>query len=291
MQTPKKPIRRGTVLYRTAALGVALGLIGCGGQVQFAGKTALPVSGELPPPPPPPPPPPEPPKAPPRVELKDNKIEIHEKIQFEHDKATIKEASFGLLDEIVKVVKENPHIKKIQIEGHASGEGNAQHNLKLSDSRAKAVKKDLVEHGVADAALLAKGFGKTKPLVEEKTEEDREKNRRVEFNIIEQDVTKKKVEIDPTTGKEKVLEVSKSTLTKPVDDVPPADTAKTKAVAPAKPPATKAATPAKPATDATKAAVPAKPAADAKAAAPAAEPKKAPAPAAKPAAPTPPAAK
>ena len=221
MQTPKKPIRRGSVLYRTAVLGVALGLVGCGGQIQFAGKSALAVAGELPPPPPP-----EPPKPAPRVEVKENNIEIHEKIQFEHDKATIKEASFGLLDEIVKVIKENAHIKKIQIEGHASAEGDAKHNLKLSDDRAKSVKKYLVDHGVAEATLVAKGFGKNKPLVEEKDEAGREKNRRVEFNIVEQDVTKKKVEIDPTTGKERVLEETKHTVTKPMDEPAPADAKK-----------------------------------------------------------------
>jgi len=162
-------------------------------------------------------------KAPARVEVKDNNIEIHEKIQFEHDKATIKEASFGLLDEIVKVIKENAHIKKIQVEGHASSEGDAKHNLKLSDNRAKAVKKYLVDHGVADASLLAKGFGSNKQLVKETDEATRETNRRVEFNIVEQDVTKKKVEIDPTTGKERVLEETKQTLTKPTGDAPAAD--------------------------------------------------------------------
>jgi len=116
----------------------------------------------------------------------------------------------------VKVIQDNSYIKKIQIEGHASAEGDAKHNLKLSDDRAKSVRKYLVEHGVNEDRLIAKGFGITKPLASNDTEEGREKNRRVEFNILEQDVTKRKVEIDPATGKEKVIEETKTTVSKPV---------------------------------------------------------------------------
>jgi OOP family OmpA-OmpF porin len=150
--------------------------------------------------------------------VRDNSIDIHEKIQFEVNKATIKPESFGLLDEIVKVIKENAYIKKIQIEGHASAEGDAKHNMKFSDERAKAVRKYLVDHGVEADHLIAKGFGITKPLASNDTEEGKEKNRRVEFNILEQDVTKRKVEIDPATGKEKLIEETKTTVSKPVAD-------------------------------------------------------------------------
>src|SRR5262245_41872573 len=60
-----------------------VGAIGCGGATQFAGAQPIAIAGTPPPPPPPAPPPkPEPPKPPPRVELRDNKIEFKEKIQF-----------------------------------------------------------------------------------------------------------------------------------------------------------------------------------------------------------------
>ncbi len=210
---------KGLVLCGTTVLGVALGLAGCGGQIQFQGNSALSVVGELPPPPPPPEPvKAEAPKPPPRVELKDNAIVIREKIQFEYAKATIKSESFGLLDEIAGVIKQNGHIKKIQIEGHASSDGDDAYNMKLSDDRAKSVRKYLLDKGIAAEKLVAKGFGETKPIADNATEEGKEKNRRVEFNVIEQDVTKKKVEIDPATGKEKVLEESKSTIKAPEAD-------------------------------------------------------------------------
>jgi hypothetical protein len=149
--------------------------------------------------------------------VKDNKIEITEKIQFEYNKAVIKPESFDLMNEIGATIKKNPQIKKIGIEGHASSEGDAKHNLKLSDERAKAVMAYIVEKGGVDAARLeAKGFGSTRPIVDDSpkavkglSKEDaealHEKNRRVEFNILEQDVTKKKISVD-ASGKETVLE-------------------------------------------------------------------------------------
>lgn len=192
------------------ALGVfcvASACFGCGSPTVFEGRTPILVAGDPPPPPPPPPPPsPKVEEPPPRVEVRDNKIEIREKIQFEYNKATIKEESFSLLNEIADVIRKNPHIKKIAIEGHASAEGNPKHNLKLSDERAKAVMQYLTEHGISQETLTARGFGSTKPVADNETEEGREQNRRVEFNIIEQDVTKSKVQIDAKTGAEKVLE-------------------------------------------------------------------------------------
>lgn len=189
---------------RAMGLVVALALVGCGGTTVFQGQTPFTVAGS-----PPPPPPPKEPEPKPRVEVRDNKIEIHEKIQFDYNKATIKPVSHSLLDEVVDVIKKHPHIKKIRVEGHASSEGDAEYNLKLSDRRAKSVKDYLVEHGIPDNALTSQGYGATRPIADNDTEAGREKNRRVEFNITEQDITKKKVEIDPKTGKERVIETVK----------------------------------------------------------------------------------
>lgn len=108
------------------------------------------------------------------------------------------------------MIKKNPHVKKLSIEGHASAEGGASYNKRLSDARAKAVLEHLVKkEGVEASRLVAKGWGIEKPIAPNDTEENREKNRRVEFLVVEQEVTQKKVEIDPTTGKEKVVEEKK----------------------------------------------------------------------------------
>src|SRR5205807_223553 len=83
------------------------------------------------------------------------------------------------LAEIADVIKKNPQVKKISIEGHASAEGEAKHNKKLSDDRAKAVMEHLVKKDGVDAArMVAKGWGVEKPIAANDTEENREKNRR-----------------------------------------------------------------------------------------------------------------
>ena len=122
----KKSRSRTQLLSACIVAGGALTLVACGGQMAFQGSIPLTVTGT----PPAPPPPPEPEPAP-RVEVRDNKIQINEKIQFEYAKANIKEESHSLLNEIVSVIKDNPHIKKIAIEGHASSEGNADFNRTL----------------------------------------------------------------------------------------------------------------------------------------------------------------
>jgi outer membrane protein OmpA-like peptidoglycan-associated protein len=175
-------------------------LAGCGGPVQFEGQSTLPINStpkvvEAPKP--------AEPQA--RVEVRDNKIEIHEKIQFEWDKAVIRDASSSLMNEIVDVIKKNPQIKAIRIEGHASADGEANHNKQLSDARAKSVMKYLVDHGVPAKELSAVGYGADKPIADNGTPDGREANRRVEFTITDEDVTQKKVEID-AKGNEKVIE-------------------------------------------------------------------------------------
>lgn len=233
--------RTGPKLVSYAALlSSALLAMACGGVTAFQGQQAMSVVGTPPAPPPPPPPKKEePPPPPPRVVLKDNKIEIGEKIQFELNKSVILPQSFGLMDEIADTIKKNPQVKKLSIEGHASAEGDAKKNLKLSDDRAKSVMKYLVDKGVEAARLTAKGFGVTKPIADNNTEEGREKNRRVEFVVTEQDVTQKKIEIDHT-GKEKVVEEKQIVEKKDVPEEPKPTDAK----AAPKPAAPAAATPA-----------------------------------------------
>jgi outer membrane protein OmpA-like peptidoglycan-associated protein len=187
----------------SVALGLALLAVGCGGTTTFQDTTPIKIA--VAPPPPPPqadPPPPEPPK---QVKIRDNRIELGQKIQFALNKAEILPASFSLMDELAKTIQENPQVQKVSIEGHASNEGQAQHNLTLSKARAEAVRAYLVTKGVSADRLSSTGFGASKPIASNDNEEGREKNRRVEFHITKQQVTKEKVEVD-SAGKEKVIE-------------------------------------------------------------------------------------
>ena len=169
--------------------------------MQFSDSSALVVTGE-PPAPPPTPPPPEPK----RVEVTADKIMISEKIQFDFNQATIKPESNGLLDEITSVIRQNPRLKKISIEGHTDSDGADSYNKKLSQGRADAVMHYLTEHGIEAGRLAAKGYGESKPIAPNDTPEGKEKNRRVEFLITQQDEVKQTIEIDPKTGEKKQVE-------------------------------------------------------------------------------------
>jgi outer membrane protein OmpA-like peptidoglycan-associated protein len=141
------------------------------------------VAEKEPPPPPPPPPEPEPPP-PPKVEVKDDKIELTEKVNFETGKSVLLPESKTLLDEVAQVLTDHPEVQKVRIEGHTDNKGGAVANMKLSNNRAKAVRDYLVGKGVDGKRLESKSFGQTKPIGSNKTEEGREQNRRVELRII-----------------------------------------------------------------------------------------------------------
>jgi outer membrane protein OmpA-like peptidoglycan-associated protein len=196
-----------SALVASMVLTATASLAACGPTV-FEDASALAVVGDPPPPPPKPKVVQEKPK---RVVVEENRIVINEKIQFDFNKATIRPESDDLMNEIIKVIKENQHIKKIAIEGHTSSEGSDKYNLKLSDKRAKAVMEYLVSKGSLPKEMFsAKGFGESKPIADESSEEGKEKNRRVEFNITEQDVTRRKVAIDPESGEKTVVEEKKA---------------------------------------------------------------------------------
>lgn len=184
-----------------AGLIASVALAGCAPKV-FSDTNGLAIVGSAAEAPVAEPPPPEPQK---RVEVRENKIVINEKIQFLVNSDKILEQSHSLLDEVAKVIKEHPQIKKIEIEGHASAEGTDSKNLNLSNRRAKSVMKYLTKSGgVTTGVLSAKGYGETRPIADNDSEDGREKNRRVEFTITEQEVTQTKVEVDDK-GNEKVV--------------------------------------------------------------------------------------
>lgn len=102
-------------------------------------------------------------------------------ILFDTGKATIKPESAGVLATIAEVLKSDPALK-IEIQGHTDNVGAAAANLKLSQDRAAAVKAYLVQTGgIAATRLTTAGLGDTKPLGDNKTEEGRGQNRRVEL--------------------------------------------------------------------------------------------------------------
>jgi len=104
-------------------------------------------------------------------------------IFFEFGKSTLKEESFPELDRLIGIMNENPEMN-IEIAGHTDDEGDDNANLKLSIERALVVEKYLTEKGIKPSRVLSAGFGEAKPIADNKTEEGKQLNRRVEFKIL-----------------------------------------------------------------------------------------------------------
>ena len=105
------------------------------------------------------------------------------KVLFEMGKAALKSESADWLSSIARILVFNPQ-SKIRIEGHTDNVGSATSNQVLSENRAKAVVEALKKMGVpASVAFEVKGFGFSKPLAPNNTEEGRSQNRRVEVFI------------------------------------------------------------------------------------------------------------
>jgi len=101
-------------------------------------------------------------------------------INFDTGKSTIKPESKPIIAQIVQMLKANPKLN-ISVEGHTDNVGNPKSNKTLSDERAKAVVSAIVAQGIDAKRLSALGHGQDKPIADNKTEEGRAKNRRVEL--------------------------------------------------------------------------------------------------------------
>lgn len=119
------------------------------------------------------------------VRVSENEIFILEQVQFDTGKATIKKVSDTLLDEVAGVLKEHAEILKIEVQGHTDDRGARAMNMALSKARAEAVTKALIKRGIAKGRLTFNGYGPDKPVDSNATDEGRQKNRRVQFAILE----------------------------------------------------------------------------------------------------------
>jgi len=122
-----------------------------------------------------------------KIIIEKTRIRINDTILFELGKARIQASSFELMDQIAQVIRDNPQLKKIRVEGHTDDLGNDLNNLRLSQSRAESVVDYLVKAGVERERLDAIGLGESRPLVPNTSDENRAANRRVEFLIVDQD--------------------------------------------------------------------------------------------------------
>jgi len=120
------------------------------------------------------------------IHLEGSTVRVLQQVHFETGSATILPDSFPMLGEIVALLKANPDIRKMRIEGHTDNRGNADMNLDLSKRRAASVRQWLIDHGIEVNRLESDGFGLTRPIASNDSQEGRLLNRRVEFKILEQ---------------------------------------------------------------------------------------------------------
>ncbi|MFI5221176.1 MAG: OmpA family protein [Bacteroidia bacterium] len=104
-------------------------------------------------------------------------------IFFDLGKTELKKESYPELDRIIQIMKENPAMN-IEIAGHTDDVGDENTNLKLSVERALAVENYIQLKGIKDYRVISTGYGKAKPISDNKSEEGRQQNRRVEFKIL-----------------------------------------------------------------------------------------------------------
>ncbi|MBL8009250.1 MAG: OmpA family protein [Flavobacteriales bacterium] len=120
----------------------------------------------------------------PRVEPEVGKSIVLDHIFFDFDKAELKPESHAELEKVVHLLTDYPHMR-IEIGAHTDDQGSEAYNIRLSNDRAKAVVDHLVKEKVDADRLSWKGYGKSRPVADNSSEEGRAKNRRVEFTVLE----------------------------------------------------------------------------------------------------------
>lgn len=157
--------------YATAiGIGAAAGSL-IGG---FFGHCAFDPQREEEPPPPAPAPPPPP--------VVKQKIVLRG-VNFDFDKSEIRRDATEILEEAAQILRDQPDIR-VSVDGHTDAKGTDEYNQRLSERRARAVVDQLERFKIDGSRLQPQGFGESRPVATNDTEDGRAENRRVELNVI-----------------------------------------------------------------------------------------------------------
>jgi len=105
-------------------------------------------------------------------------------INFLSGESQVPAAATGFLETAAAQIKRLPVNTVLEIAGHTDNVGDPAANLTLSQRRADAVRSELVRNGVAPSALVAKGYGDSKPIASNDSAEGRFRNRRIEYHVL-----------------------------------------------------------------------------------------------------------
>ena len=107
-----------------------------------------------------------------------------EGIHFEFDKATLKPEAMDVLDQAAALLKKHERVV-VEVAGHTDSKGSEEYNQGLSERRATAVKDYLNSKGVKASRLTSRGYGESRPVASNDTDEGRAENRRVELIVLD----------------------------------------------------------------------------------------------------------
>ena len=117
--------------------------------------------------------------------LEGRTVEITERVLFDFNAATLRPDAEPVLDAVARVIRAEPGIVRIEVQGHTDNIGDVAVNQALSQLRAESVVAALVERGVAPEKLAPAGYGRSRPRASNDTLEGRRENRRVQFEVLE----------------------------------------------------------------------------------------------------------
>lgn len=141
------------------------------------------------------------------LRLNPSRIELGQPVDFEYGKGVIRRRAYPALDALVALLQAHPQLD-VEIRNHRDGAQREQYGMRITDRRAKAVMRYLVDHGVDPRRLVARGYGADMPIDTNATPEGRARNRRTEFVITRHRVgragglvlTLRDLEVSPAAG-------------------------------------------------------------------------------------------
>ena len=119
------------------------------------------------------------------LDLAGGEIKLLRPLSFLSKKAVLEDDAKAILDAVAAVIVARDDLLTVEVQVHTDDQGDAGFNLRFSDARAQIIRLHLVEQGVEQGRLQAKGFGASRPLIEGTSDKARAANRRVQFMILD----------------------------------------------------------------------------------------------------------
>lgn len=137
------------------------------------------------------------------IEMVQDRIVLEETVLFDFQRSRVKSRAWPVIDAIVELVRQHPEWTRMRVEGHADVRGEPEFNMELSVRRARNTMRELVERGMPEDRVEFVGYGETRPRDLRRTEDAHQRNRRVEFVVLQRrELTDEELEARDELGEE-----------------------------------------------------------------------------------------